>query len=48
MIYYGMLRRMPEQAGFDYWVAYLGGGASALDLINAFLVAIEYHWRFLP
>jgi hypothetical protein len=48
MIYYGMLRRVPEQAGFDYWVAYLNGGASALDLINAFLVAIEYHWRFLP
>ncbi len=25
-----------------------GGGASALDLINAFLVAPEYRARFLP
>ena len=48
MIYYGMLRRVPEQFGFNYWVAALNAGASALDLINAFLVAPEYHGRFLP
>ena len=48
MIYYGMLRRMPEQAGFDYWVEQLGAGASGLDLINGFLAASEYRSRFLP
>ncbi len=48
MIYYGMLRRVPEQFGFDYWVATLNAGASALDLINGFLAAPEYRGRFLP
>ena len=48
MIYYGMLRRVPEQFGFNYWVATLNAGASALDLINAFLAAPEYRARFLP
>lgn len=48
MIYYGMLHRMPDQGGFNYWVAQLSGGASALDLINGFLEAIEYRRRFMP
>jgi len=48
MIYYGMLRRVPEQTGFDHWVAQLFSGASGLDLVNGFLVAPEYHVRFLP
>ena len=48
MVYYGMLRRMPDQAGFNYWVGQLAGGSSALNLINGFLAAPEYHGRFLP
>jgi len=48
MMYYGMLKRMPEQAGFDYWVGQLNAGASPLDLINGVLGATEYHQRFLP
>ena len=48
MIYYGMLVRMPDAAGFAYWVAQLNSGASALNLINGFLAAGEYHGRFLP
>jgi hypothetical protein len=48
MVYYGMLRRVPEQGGFDYWVGQLNAGASALDIINGFLGAPEYHGRFLP
>lgn len=48
MTYYGMLRRMPEQFGLDYWLGQLFGGASGLDLINAFLAAPEYRARFLP
>ncbi len=48
MIYYGMLRRVPEPSGFDYWVENLGAGVPTLNLINAFLLAPEYRARFLP
>ena len=48
MIYYGMLGRVPEQGGFDYWVAQLNAGASGLDLVNGFLSAPEYRAGFLP
>ncbi len=48
MTYYGMLRRMPDQAGFNYWVGQLNAGNSALNLINGFLAAPEYRARFLP
>jgi hypothetical protein len=44
--YYGMLRRAPDQAGFDFWVGVLNNGGSALDLINGFLDASEYQARF--
>jgi hypothetical protein len=44
--YYGMLRRAPDQAGFDFWVGVLNNGGSALDLINGFLDATEYQSRF--
>jgi Domain of unknown function (DUF4214) len=48
MIYVGMLRRAPEQSGFDFWVNQLNNGASGLNLIQGFLNAPEYHSRFLP
>ncbi len=48
MMYVGMLRRAPEQAGFDNWVAFLNAGNSRLTLIQGFLDAPEYHNRFLP
>lgn len=48
MMYVGMLRREPEQAGFDYWLGYLDSGASGLALINGFLGSAEYRNRFLP
>ena len=48
MTYYGMLRRVPEQLGFDYWLANLNAGVSTLTLINGFLAAPEYRGRFLP
>lgn len=49
MMYAGMLRRAPEQAGFDHWVAYLTNPSnSRLTLIQGFLDASEYHNRFLP
>jgi hypothetical protein len=44
--YYGMLRRAPDQDGFDFWVGVLNNGGSALDLINGFLDAAEYQGRF--
>ncbi len=48
MIYVGMLRRSPDQGGFDFWVNQLNNGASGLNLIQGFLSAPEYHNRFLP
>jgi hypothetical protein len=47
-IYIGMLRRSPDQGGFDFWVGQLDGGASGLTLIQGFLGSTEYHNRFLP
>jgi hypothetical protein len=47
MMYVGMLRRSPDQGGFDFWVGYMAGN-SGLALINGFLAAPEYHGRFLP
>ena len=48
MTYVGMLRRSPDQAGFDNWVAALDSGASGLQIIQGFLGSLEYHNRFLP
>ncbi len=48
MMYVGMLRRAPEQSGFDFRVAYIDAGNSGLALILGFLNAPEYHNRFLP
>ena len=48
MMYVGMLRRAPEQAGIDYWTAYMDAGNSGLALIMGFLNAPEYRNRFLP
>jgi subtilisin family serine protease len=48
MMYMGMLRRGPEQGGFDFWVGVMRGGQSGLGLVQAFLDAAEYRNRFLP
>jgi hypothetical protein len=48
MMYVGMLRRAPDQGGFDFWVGYLNNGNSGLALIGGFLAAPEYRARFLP
>jgi hypothetical protein len=48
MTYAGMLRRAPDQGGFDFWVNYLATGNSGLALINGFIGAPEYRARFLP
>jgi hypothetical protein len=48
MMYTGMLRRAPEQGGFDYWVGVMNGGQSGLGLVQAFLDSQEYRYRFLP
>jgi photosystem II stability/assembly factor-like uncharacterized protein len=47
MMYMGMLRRAPEQGGFDFWVGVMNGGQSGLGLVQAFLDAAEYRNRFL-
>ncbi len=48
MMYVGMLRRSPDQGGFDFWKGYLMSGNSGLALINGFIVSAEYRNRFLP
>jgi hypothetical protein len=48
MMYIGMLRRAPDQGGFDFWVQYKDAGNPGLALINGFLGSPEYHNRFLP
>ena len=46
MTYIGLLRRAPDQGGFDYWTGVLDAGASGTALINGFLYATEYQGRF--
>jgi hypothetical protein len=46
MMYIGMLRRSPDQGGFDYWVGYLDRGNSEDSVIDAFLYSQEYGNRF--
>jgi hypothetical protein len=46
-IYVGMLRRSPEQAGFNFWVGEVDAGRGDLALINGFLGSSEYRARFL-
>ena len=46
MTYVGLLRRAPEQTGFDHWLAQLQGGASIVELIESFLRSPEYNRRF--
>jgi hypothetical protein len=48
MMYVGMLRRAPDQGGFNFWVGYMNAGNPGLSLINGFLNSPEYHGRFLP
>lgn len=47
MMYMGMLRRAPEQGGFDFWVGVMRGGQSGLGLVQSFLDAPEFRARFL-
>lgn len=46
MTYIGLLRRAPEQGGFDYWVGRMGQGDSGQGLIDLFLASQEYAARF--
>jgi len=46
MMYVGMLRRSPEEGGFNFWVNYRDTGNSSLALINGFLDSQEYANRF--
>lgn len=46
MVYIGLLRRAPDQSGYDYWVARMNQGNSGQELINQFLTSAEYANRF--
>lgn len=43
--YFSLLRRAPDQGGFDYWVGRLKNGDSAKSLIADFLYSDEYQGR---
>ncbi|HEX5735108.1 MAG TPA: DUF4214 domain-containing protein [Blastocatellia bacterium] len=47
-MYIGLLRRVPEQAGFDQWVGQLDSGTPGVSLINSFMGLAEYRNRFMP
>ena len=44
--YYGMLRRAPDQQGYDFWVNELKICKSPNELINGFIGSTEYQQRF--
>ena len=46
MMYIGMLRRSPDEGGFNFWVNYLDNGNLGLALIDGFLNSQEYAARF--
>lgn len=46
MVYIGLLRRAPDQSGFDYWTARMDQGNSGQELIGQFLASTEYANRF--
>lgn len=46
MIYVGLLRRSPDQGGYDHWVDALDNGGSSLGLIDEFITSDEYAARF--
>jgi hypothetical protein len=48
LMYIGMLRRTPDQSGFDYHVNRIESGISRLEIINGFFGSPEYHNRFCP
>jgi uncharacterized protein YkwD len=48
MIYVGMLRKSPDQPGYEVWLRNLSSGQSRLTIIQNFLDSTEYRLRFLP
>jgi hypothetical protein len=46
MTYIGMLRRAPDQGGFDYWTRAVRGGTSIQSLVDQFFRSAEYRARF--
>jgi hypothetical protein len=48
MMYVGLLRRAPDQGGFNFYMNQLISGTPGLSQITAFYNSPEYHSRFLP
>lgn len=46
MTYAGLLRRRPEPAGYDFWVAKVRAGTSIQRLVAQFFASAEYARRF--
>ena len=49
MQYYGYLRRTPEPAGYNSWLAYLTAHPTdSRTMVNGFMNSVEYRLRFGP
>jgi hypothetical protein len=48
MLYIGLLKRTPDQAGFDSWLTQLNNNLSYASAIGGFIASVEYRNRFLP
>jgi len=49
MQYYGYLRRTPEAAGYNSWLAYLTAHPTdSRTMVNGFMNSAEYRLRFGP
>ena len=49
MQYYGYLRRAPETAGYNSWLAYLTAHPTdSRTMVNGFMNSAEYRLRFGP
>jgi hypothetical protein len=48
MLYFGLLRRAPEPAGYSYWLTELNRSNDLQRLIASFINSTEYQLRFLP
>jgi len=47
-LYVGMLQRLPDLGGFDFWVGRLRDGEPMQAMVQSFLDSLEYSCRFLP
>jgi len=45
-VYRGMLLRLPDEGGFQYWLGQLNSGVSAVNVANAIFVSTEFSSQY--